>query len=646
MASFSPLPTGPNEYPQIFSFSAENSPTSPHHRWERVASPEPSSSSSHRDPSTTDQYGSQEFKMEEPRSPYFKESDAFVQAPPHELLRGGSVDRDDHPTPPRSLRTKERAVPIPFRRPFAIFLISLMVLLAVGVEVIRAVSVHTHGFVNPLLNSENWNKAHYLYTTIIVAISLPVTALWGWYTFWVKASQPYLSLSQGGEPADTTLLLDYTSESDFFILWPAIKRKHHLTVLAILLSLLTLLISPFASALFAVKNISVPSGNVTTTQQSTLGLSNDYATFDPALKASGFALGRVAYNLDWPPFIDANGAVGRWNMSSGWGKNGTVFSDTVAIKMAPNCVYAQSTVTSSTSVTNGTTYGVTLRSSSCASASFSHTVIDTAGTDVFIGALSQCSSTETDPEFLPVAFVAFRNGAPTASICTPTMQVLPAPLDATYNTLLQAPINGRALNGIALNSSITATDLLESRLTTTLTNLGAAVALKAGTTTSDDGFNNAVTFVFLCYLNVLASSALYRPDITAGVGQVIRTQNRLIITAIAAHILCVVFSILAFAGGWLMHAHAKARHSASFVMPETPGLAGVVSVAGELTHLLEEKEHSQDLKVLLKDHRYALDRDKRSIVVIEGGPNADKVRKRLSRMSGIPPGTLPSTLTV
>ena len=72
-------------------------------------------------------------------------------------------------------------------------------------------------------------------------------------------------------------------------------------------------------------------------------------------------------------------------------------------------------------------------------------------------------------------------------------------------------------------------------------------------------------------------------------------------------------------------------------MPDMPGLAGVVSVAGELTYLLDvsgfpsfaglvqidwgnktfqEKEHSEDLQHILKDHKYALDKGKSAKLVL------------------------------
>lgn len=79
-----------------------------------------------------------------------------------------------------------------------------------------------------------------------------------------------------------------------------------------------------------------------------------------------------------------------------------------------------------------------------------------------------------------------------------------------------------------------------------------------------------------------------------------------------------------------MRAHALARRNAAFVMPEASGLAGAVSVAGELTYLLgvrrsisfrmttsslhlvlsqkEDRHDEGDLRQILRHHRYGLDR--------------------------------------
>lgn len=93
------------------------------------------------------------------------------------------------------------------------------------------------------------------------------------------------------------------------------------------------------------------------------------ASLEPFVWASGFALSKstfehqflkpvliphlVAYDLDWPPFIDENGALARWNVSGSlrsplrayskrfgltkvlpdWGTKGSVFADTVAVKV-------------------------------------------------------------------------------------------------------------------------------------------------------------------------------------------------------------------------------------------------------------------------------------------------------------------------
>lgn len=91
-------------------------------------------------------------------------------------------------------------------------------------------------------------------------------------------------------------------------------------------------------------------------------------------------------------------------------------------------------------------------------------------------------------------------------------------------------MNGQTLNGVALNSSTIVTPLLAERLSATHVNLAAAIVDQVGATVDSAALLDAVETVYDCYLNVLASTALFEPNITSGTGQLFLTQNRLIIT--------------------------------------------------------------------------------------------------------------------
>ncbi|KAK4704261.1 hypothetical protein P7C70_g1944, partial [Phenoliferia sp. Uapishka_3] len=378
-----------------------------------------------------------------------------------------------------------------------------------------------------------------------------------------------------------------------------------LSTFCIEVSLVTLVISPFASALFNIQNIIVPSENIAITRQSNLGLTDSYATLTPFVYASGFVLAKDTFGLDWLPFVDENGeypAIARCAIEDSWGINGKVYADSVAVKMSSNCEDATSIVTSQISAD----LTVALTSASCTKASFNYTVLDQSSPATYIGALPECAPTVTDAEYLPVAFVHFVNNVPTASICTPTMQVLnvhvgvdlgnQTVLDSTSNgtlaeasnPLLSAPLYGNAFNGIVVNSSTTITPLLSERILVTVTNLGSTVEQRLASQGTAN-LTAIINDIYSTYLTVLASVVLFIPEESESVGSAYPIRKQLTITTYATHILCAAFSfyqMLALVGGWLMWAHAKARRNACFTMPGK-GLAGAVSVAGELVHLLD-----------------------------------------------------------
>lgn len=115
---------------------------------------------------------------------------------------------------------------------------------------------------------------------------------------------------------------------------------------------MTLVISPLSSALLTVSPIALPTQSqflffldsnqinsdkplkdITAQSLTTLAFVPD-PSFASYAAASGFALAHVVYGAGWPLFVNNDGAVEQWTISSDWGKNGSVAANTVAIKVS------------------------------------------------------------------------------------------------------------------------------------------------------------------------------------------------------------------------------------------------------------------------------------------------------------------------
>lgn len=74
---------------------------------------------------------------------------------------------------------KERWSPFSFSLTFSIGLILLVVGLAITMEVLLWLNQQNHGFDNALIRSGNLKGIHFVYTAVVVAMSLPLTAAFG-----------------------------------------------------------------------------------------------------------------------------------------------------------------------------------------------------------------------------------------------------------------------------------------------------------------------------------------------------------------------------------------------------------------------------------------------------------------------------------
>lgn len=93
-------------------------------------------------------------------------------------IRYGSESRHSF-TVSEAVGKQHRWNPLCFRDAYSLGLVGSMIALAVLMEVLLAISTKQHGFENELVQSGNLKGIHFVYTAVVVALSLPVSAAFG-----------------------------------------------------------------------------------------------------------------------------------------------------------------------------------------------------------------------------------------------------------------------------------------------------------------------------------------------------------------------------------------------------------------------------------------------------------------------------------
>ncbi|KAJ7781489.1 hypothetical protein B0H16DRAFT_1498593 [Mycena metata] len=560
-----------------------------------------------------------------PPTPPATSSQRLLDAEPSEKTRP-LMEEDDLP---------RGWVPPPLRGWYAIALISLLIALAIALEIALHFTVKNNGW-KTHGNTIN-GVMHYVYTLPPVIVAAVIVALWTWTDIEIKKMQPYVDLVRGDAPPHKSLLLDYTRSNNFVVWTAAARNRHWVVTAASLMVLVTLLFQPLASAVLSVKNTWIAVPDVTLNTLFTISLNQDpeFQDLTIFLTASGYASASVGYNLQSPPFILGKYTVTPFAIPTDIATNGTVLANTTVVRSDTNCAPAPVTMTIHP---DGTGWNNSLSVNGCSL----QWEVGKDANSLFGASTPDCGDPTTPPQFLPVVFWFFTylpTAQASATICSPTITLLDAtvtldlasgnltsvhelgpfnaatsPFGSLSANLTGAPLNGRAYNGI--NFTLTNPDefviarMNATQLTMPAAVFQAAVQSPAGVAGSfgADLFVTLSDTVYAKYLTLIAKAVYFLPNQEPITLQVKTFQNRLWMSAIAVHILAVLFILLAIAAAVIHISHRHARQDLNLL--HQPGtIASAVSIGGqtEMGQLLAQQRNTEEIQQALQDKKFRID---------------------------------------
>jgi len=518
-------------------------------------------------------------------------------------------------------------VPIPLRLWFWIPLVTVMILLAIGLEIALHRSNVNSGwatFNNLMPETTLANYYHYAYTQPPVIVAMVLVALWAWVDIEIQKMQPYIDLVRGNASADKSLLLDYTRSNKLFVWISAFSNRHYMVAFVTLVALLALLIEPLCASMFVVKNTWWGPDPFNVTNLASLSLNEGPAFQDLTvfLSAAGYAASSVLYNFGDPPFIHDVYTIGPFQIpGTNGGFNGTVTANTTAIKTETNC----SPMTTNSTPISG---GGWINNATFNGCTFSYTV--SPGVNHLFGAaiMPDCNNTGTPAYFRPTVFWFFTfDTTPgpqgSATYCAPTISLWDVtalidintgnltdvqeiqPFDSSTSpfaslsaNLTGSPLNGRAFNGIVFN--LTNPDqFVIGRSNATDLQLPASI-FQAATTApgglpaafQSNSFVGMATKVYGVYLRLLATTVYFLPSNDTLLVEVQSFQRRLWLSGVVVHLQAVVLVVIALVGAFVQVAHRKSRQQLR--LQHIPGtLASAISIGAE-TNLAQLLNGQQD----------------------------------------------------
>ncbi|KAJ7063502.1 hypothetical protein C8F01DRAFT_1279168 [Mycena amicta] len=493
--------------------------------------------------------------------------------------------------------TKEQAAyrPYTLRRSVVIALVLVLVGLAISIEALLAVSTKQGGLPTPARNVFTGVSPRFL------AAFLPTLAVAGLVLVWQSSDrsyrelQPYISLARGDVTAAEGLLANYSGLSPYKTIKNALRFQHYLILVSTATTLLGNFIQPLAGSILQVSQLPQTTNGLFVRTTKTVGLVPDVDSLNAFLAAAGFAEAAVFHHLPDPPFIHRGWSIAEFEVPSAQ-LNSTLTLNTSAIQTSTNCVAGQTSAITSP----GSTI-VTLQASSSTGCSAS-VRFDSQSASTQYGSLPADNCGSSDPRFQPVAFFFFHaaNSQSATVFCNPTIKALNvmAKIDLNNNSVIQVdtlgdlatsnnvtgePLNGQAFNGVVFPPS-NDTFVLARAIS-----IGAGVAgsifrfasqLSGGiqaTFDDENGFLSLTEQVYTQHLSLSAKSVYFVDGVSDTAASMTSLVPRLWIDPAPAHILSVIFILVAFSALSIHIVHSRQRRR--FYLAATPGsIAHIVSM--------------------------------------------------------------------
>ncbi|KAK7061523.1 Non-specific serine/threonine protein kinase [Favolaschia claudopus] len=524
-------------------------------------------------------------------------------------------------------------VPTPLRGWYAIALVVFLLLLGVALEIALHYTKKNNGW-KTHGNTTN-GVMHYVYTLPPVIVAAVIVALWTWTDIEIKKMQPYVDLVRGDAPPEKSLLLDYTRTNNFVVWTAAARNRHWLVTGASIMVLLTLTFQPLTSALLSVRNTWITLPDATVHTISTVSLNQDTAFNDLTifLTAAGYASASTGYNLQAPPFVWETYTVTPFEIPDVI-KNGTLVTNTTAVKSDTNCVSAHVTMTNRT---DGSGWNNTLSEPGCTLA----WSVDRSTSNLF--GTSTCGDDATPPQFQPVVFWFFTYqpaAQASATICKPAISLWDAtvtydlgsgnvtnvhelrPFDASRSpfsslsaNVTGAPLNGRAYNGINFTLANPPDKFIVARMNATQLTMPAAVFQAAvqspqglAGSFSADLFVNWSNGVYATYLTLIAKAVYFLPNQEPLRMQVKTFEPRLWMSDVAVHLLTTFLFILAFCAAVIHIFHRYERQELNLLhQPGTIASAVSIGATTEMGQLLAQQRDAAGIHQALQDKKFRID---------------------------------------
>jgi len=503
-------------------------------------------------------------------------------------------------------------------------------------EVALRISNKNDGFYVPPKNVFSFVSTQFLTSFFPSLIFAPLAIMVHSFDWAIRMWNPYLILSRGNASADETLLVDYIADSRMFITYNAMRFKHKFVLVSGITTLTTLLFSPLAGAIFAVRQL--PNSSESTVQSiRALGLTPEVNNLNAFAAAAGYAEASVYNNLDDPPFTCDGWATAEFVFPTDPYLNGSMTVNTTGILSSANCAIPNQFSVNSSIATNWTV-STTSADGCTVTASFNPN-----DSDQQYGVLNvpNCGSNSTDPTFQPVVFWFWQqepnNGA--AVFCEPSIElynltayaslnngtltnVVPNDDYPAANNVSGPPLNGIPYNGLIFNRS---SDInVQARATSIKSGVPGAIFRLAQQSPGglDYAFQNPLAFanytekVYTQHLSLATTSNYFLPSNQTVPSVLTQLLPRLYVEPLATHALssiCLLTSAIIFTLHFL---HLRERRPIYLAHPPgSIGSAVALTSHSGFGELLLPYDDIATFSRALAPLRFSLDRRTGAIVV-------------------------------